>query len=136
MSGKVEIEMDSSTPEVTEKEKQEMHEKVAAFEQNVLGQLMKRFANPNPAPVKIVYCMNFYQERIPQVLTCLKRVLPYVDRAVLVYDQTVEIVEDGGPMYQDAHRFLLLWGCKQNKVCLSKVGRLFQQTTQRLPRPC
>lgn len=90
MTEKVEIEMDLTTPEPTKKELESMREKVAKFEQEVIASHNMRFANANPDPIKIVYCMNFYNERIPQVLNCLERALPYVDRVVLVYDQTVD----------------------------------------------
>ena len=75
--------------EVTEEERQKVHEEVAQFQQEILAQWRKPFQNPNPAPPKIVHCITFYEERLSQVIKCLKRVLPYVDRAVLVYDDTV-----------------------------------------------
>jgi hypothetical protein len=76
-------------PEISEEEKKEVYEKVGKFQEEILAQWRKPFQNPNPQPVKIVYCMTFYRERIPQVAKCLKRVSPHVDRCLLVHDDTV-----------------------------------------------
>jgi hypothetical protein len=54
-------------------------------------------------PPKVVYCMAIYEERMDQVLTCLKRVRPYVDRCVIVVDESVT------PESKEA---LSKWGCK------------------------
>ena len=76
--------------EISEEEKRKVHEEVAKFQEEILDSWRKPFQNLNPVPVKIVYCMNFYGERVPQVVECLKRVGPYVDRCVLVHDGTVK----------------------------------------------
>ena len=78
-----------TTRETTKEELDEMHEKVIKFHQEVQDELRRPFAQTNPKAPKIVYCMNFYHERIAQVIKCLIRVLPYVDKCVLVYDSTV-----------------------------------------------
>lgn len=56
-----------------------------------------------PGPPKIVYCMNFYEERMPQVKACIIRVRPYVDRCVLVFDDTVSL---------ESQKWLRQWGCE------------------------
>jgi len=91
---KTEIEIDFSQEKPTEKELQQLHQKTREFQQEVTAQLYRQYGNSSPKPIKIVYAMNFYQERIPQVLTCLKRVLPYIDQAIFVYDQTVDQTQD------------------------------------------
>jgi hypothetical protein len=74
--------------EVSEEEKKEVYQKVVAFQAEVLASWRKSFVNPNAEPVKIVYCMNFYAERVAQVAKCLRRVAPHLDRCVLVHDGT------------------------------------------------
>jgi len=83
-------EMMPAKPETSEEEKRKVYEKVAKLKEEILTSWRQPFQNPNPAPVKIVYCMTFYGERVPQVAKCLRRVAPYVDRCVLVHDGTVK----------------------------------------------
>jgi len=74
--------------EISDQEKREVHEKVEKFQEEILASWRKPFQNPSPSPVKIVYCMTFYGERVAQVAKCLKRVVLYVNRCVLVHDGT------------------------------------------------
>ena len=74
--------------QISEEEKREVHEKVAKFQEEISASWRKPFQKLTRVPVKIVYCMNFYGERVAQVAKCLKRVGPYVDRCVLVHDGT------------------------------------------------
>lgn len=58
---------------------------------------------PLSEPPKVVYCMNFYEERMAQVKRCIERVRPFVDRCVLVYDDSVS---------KQSKEWLRQWACE------------------------
>ena len=85
-----------ATVDISEEEKKEIHEKVTKFREEVLRSWRTPFQNPNPQPVKIVYCTTFYDGTVAKVAKCLKRVAPFVDRCVLVHDGTVRASDIDG----------------------------------------
>lgn len=74
--------------EITEEEREKIgkdfKELIRAFEKEHMR--VKKEVTEAP---KIVYCMAIYEERMAQVLNCLNRVRPYVDRCVIVVDDSV-----------------------------------------------
>jgi len=74
---------------ISEEERKELYEAFQKHISEIEQQWAERYGNVSPQPPKIVYCMNFYEERIGQVKECINRVRPYVDRCVLVYDDSV-----------------------------------------------
>lgn len=87
--------------EITEKEREKIEkdfkEIIRAFEKEHM-----RVKKEVTEPPKIVYCMAIYGERYIQVLACLNRVRTYVDRCVIVVDDSVT---------EDEKIQLRQWGC-------------------------
>jgi hypothetical protein len=86
------------TPEELEKVRKEFARLVEEAERQWTHEYVKEFPPP-----KIVYCMTFYEERMPQVKRCIEQVRPYVDRCVLVYDDTVT---------EESKKWLEQWNCE------------------------
>jgi len=92
-----------ATIEISEEERQKLHEDFIKHVAEIEEQWTERHGNRSPQLPKIVYCMNFYEERMGQVKECVKRVLPYVDRCVLVYDDS---------MSEESKKWLQEQGCE------------------------
>jgi len=87
------------TPEELEKVRKQLIQVVEDAEEQWQAQYVKT----DVEPPRIVYCMNFYEERMSQVKQCVERVRPYVDRCILVYDDTVT---------EESKKWLTQWGCE------------------------
>lgn len=75
--------------EITETEREWMQKEYDKLYMGVMQQWATKYGQPSTHPPQIAYCMNFYEERMAQVKRCVKRVQPYVDRIILVYDDSV-----------------------------------------------
>jgi len=75
--------------EISEEERKKIREEYWKLVEEAEAQWLQKYGNPSPTPPRIVYCMNFYEERINQVKKCVNRVASHVDRIVLVYDDSV-----------------------------------------------
>jgi len=96
----------TTSVEVTEEERKKIREEYWTLIEKIEAQWLQKYGNPSPKPPIIVYCMNFYEERMPQVKRCIQRVHPpsnYVDRIVLIYDDTVT---------EQSKQWLLNKGCE------------------------
>jgi len=91
----------ASEVEITEEERKKLHENFGKF----VDEIEKSWARPQtePKPPLIVYCMNIYEERMAQVKKCVRRVRAYVDRCVIVVDDTVT---------DKSKKWLRTWGCE------------------------
>jgi len=92
-----------SPQEPTPQELKKVREDLMRIAEDAERQWLAERMNQSTTPPKIVYAMNFYEERMPQVKQCIERVRPYVDRCVLVYDDTVT---------EESKKWLKQWGCK------------------------
>ena len=79
----------SEQVEITEKERKWMRAEYDKVYGEVMQQWAKKYGTSSTEPPKIVYVMNIYEERMPQVKTCIKRVRPHVDRCIIVVDDSV-----------------------------------------------
>jgi len=92
-----------SPQEPTPEELKKVREDLMRIAEDAERQWLAECMNQSTTPPKIVYAMNFYEERMPQVKQCIERVRPYVDRCVLVYDDTVT---------EESKKWLKQWGCE------------------------
>jgi len=95
--------MASEQVEVTDEERKKLREDIGKFIDEIEQSWSKIRPTTKLPPPKIVYCMNFYQERFEQVKKCVKQVRPYVDRCILVCDDSVT---------EDTKRWLEKQGCE------------------------
>jgi len=92
-----------SPPEPTQEELKKAREQLMQMAEEAERQWLAERTNKSATPPKIVYAMNFYEERMSQVKECVQRVRPYVDRCILVYDDTVT---------EKSKKWLEQWGCE------------------------
>jgi len=91
----------SEVVELTEEEEQKIQqaykEVVETFEKE------HRIVRDVKEPPKVTYCMAIYEERMAQVKQCIERVRPFVDRCIIVIDDTVT---------DENKKWLTQWGCE------------------------
>jgi len=93
--------MASEQVEITEEERKKVREDISKFVDEIESS-WAQLGTPLPQP-KLVYCMSIYEERMPQVKQCIRRVRPYVDRGIIVVDDTLT---------EKSKKWLRTWGCE------------------------